>query len=57
MPNMNGDDATAILRQRGIKLPIVGVTGDAQREDIEAFMCKGANEVLSASREPLSLGD
>jgi hypothetical protein len=45
MPVMNGDDATALLRQQGVTLPIVGITGDAQREDLESFARKGADEV------------
>jgi CheY-like chemotaxis protein len=45
MPLMNGDDATAALRQRGVSIPIVGVTGDAQQDDVERFMHLGANEV------------
>lgn len=42
---MNGDDATIALRNRGITVPIVGVTGDAHRDDLEAFKLKGVNEV------------
>ncbi len=45
MPRMNGDDALAILRGRGVTVPIVGITGDAQKDDLEVFLRKGATEV------------
>jgi CheY-like chemotaxis protein len=45
MPRMNGDDALAILRGRGVTIPIVGITGDAQKDDLEVFLRKGATEV------------
>jgi hypothetical protein len=42
---MNGDDATAELRARGVTVPIIGLTGDAHRDDLDSFLSKGANEV------------
>jgi CheY-like chemotaxis protein len=48
MPNMSGDDATAAVREMGVTVPIVGLTGDAHREDTDAFQAKGANEVGGA---------
>jgi hypothetical protein len=31
MPRLNGDDATAELRRRGINVSIVGLTGEVRR--------------------------
>jgi CheY-like chemotaxis protein len=45
MTQMNGDEATAILRSRGIRVPIIGLTGDAHPEDLESFLTTGASEV------------
>ena len=46
MPVMDGMTATRLLRERGITVPIVGVTGNALDEDIRSFVEAGANEIL-----------
>lgn len=46
MPVMDGMTATRLLRERGIVVPIVGVTGNALDEDIRSFVAAGANEIL-----------
>lgn len=46
MPVMNGPDATRVLRAAGYMLPIIGLTGNVQSEDIECFMAAGANMVF-----------
>jgi CheY-like chemotaxis protein len=48
---MDGVTATRLLRERGLTLPIIGVTGNALEEDLEAFRQSGADEVL-VSRKP-----
>ncbi len=53
---MNGDEATAILRQRGCAVPIIGITGDAHHEDLEVLLSKGANEVLVGAGSRLMMG-
>jgi CheY-like chemotaxis protein len=45
MPIMNGDVATAALRARGLTMPIVGITGDAHKDDLALFAARGADEV------------
>ncbi len=63
MTQMNGDEATAILRSRGIRVPIIGLTGDAHPEDLESFLATGASEVCAlgapvrADSSMLSAGD
>ena len=46
MPVMDGVTATRLLREGGIALPVVGVTGNALEEDIRSFMEGGATEIL-----------
>lgn len=54
MPNMNGPDATAELRQIGCKCWIIGVTGNMMAEDVKTFMDHGANAVLA---KPLDIDE
>ena len=49
MPVMDGVTATRLLREGGIVLPVVGVTGNALEEDIRSFMNGGATEILVRS--------
>jgi CheY-like chemotaxis protein len=49
MPVMDGVTATRLLREGGIALPVVGVTGNALEEDIRSFMKGGATEILVRS--------
>ena len=44
MPEMGGDEATSILRQMGVKTPIVAVTGNAFEDDLAMFMDSGEFE-------------
>jgi len=46
MPVMDGVTATRLLREGGIALPVVGVTGNALEEDIRSFISGGATEIL-----------
>jgi CheY-like chemotaxis protein len=48
---MDGVTATRLLRSRGFTLPIIGVTGNALEEDLEAFRHSGADEVLVRRRQ------
>lgn len=43
---MNGMKATEELKKAKFKGIIVGITGNASHEDIEAFLTAGANDVL-----------
>jgi PAS domain S-box-containing protein len=47
MPVMTGADATAILRERGYRLPIIALTAQAMRSDAERSAAVGCNEHLS----------
>lgn len=46
MPVMNGPTATKRLRDGGVHIPIVGLTGNVLEEDKKEFMGSGANDVL-----------
>jgi CheY-like chemotaxis protein len=46
MPEMNGLEATEILRRIGFKGFIFGTTGDTSEELSNQFIANGANEVL-----------
>ena len=54
MPVMDGVTATHIIRQLGFKGLIIGVTGNALAEDVNALLHNGANKVLL---KPLSIKD
>jgi len=51
MPEMNGDDATKIIRALDIKkakeIPIIAMTGDVFKEDIEKCLAAGMNDHIS----------
>jgi len=53
LPELDGVTACKILRAHGLTLPIVGVTGNALQEDIDAFTQAGANRVMT---KPVSVG-
>jgi two-component system, sensor histidine kinase len=46
MPEMNGPTATSKLRAQGVRIPIIGVTGNVLQEDKDFFLSNGANHVL-----------
>ena len=54
MPVMCGSEATKILRGKGYKGLIVGVTGNALEEDISLILSSGADIVL---KKPLRISD
>lgn len=47
MPIMNGPTAAKTLRARGFTVPIIGLTGNVVKVDIDYFMTCGANAVLT----------
>ncbi len=47
MPIMKGEDATKEIRDLGYTKPILGLTGALCGEDIESFIKKGADEIIS----------
>lgn len=54
MPHMDGGAATFALRAWGFLGKIYGVTGNAQPEDIDAFVALGADEVFV---KPIAMSD
>jgi CheY-like chemotaxis protein len=46
MPVMKGPEATQLLRNMGVVIPIIGVTGNVLEEDKRYFKQHGANDVL-----------
>ena len=46
MPNMNGPDATRVIRGMGYNSIILGVTGNVGGEDMTHFISRGADGVL-----------
>ena len=47
MPNINGMEATRVLRENDIKIPIVVVTANAMKGDDEKCFQAGANDYLT----------
>ena len=47
MPVMDGYEATKLIRQLDDSIIIIGLTGNALREDIEEFKQQGVNDVLT----------
>ncbi len=52
MPRLKGPEACKILRDKGINIPIIGITGNVLNEDREIFLSCGAKSVLP---KPLTL--
>lgn len=52
MPNMNGYDLTRTLREKGIILPVIGITANAMAEERERCLASGMNDCLS---KPVSM--
>ena len=47
MPVMNGVEATKRIKQLAPEIPIVGLTGDAQHDDVKTFKEAGAVHILT----------
>ncbi|KAI8907070.1 hypothetical protein DFJ77DRAFT_188560 [Powellomyces hirtus] len=47
MPRLTGVDAVAQLRRLGISVPVVGITGNALKEDQDQFLASGADMVIT----------
>ena len=43
---MNGPSAAKALRDHGVTLPIIGLTGNVLKQDVEVFKDHGVNIVL-----------
>lgn len=52
MPRMGGHEATSIMREKGFKGKVIGVTGDVFPEEINNFKSHGADIVMV---KPLSI--
>ena len=52
MPRMGGHEATSIIREKGFKGKVIGVTGDVFPEEINNFKSHGADIVMV---KPLSI--
>jgi osomolarity two-component system sensor histidine kinase SLN1 len=57
MDNMNGVDATRIIRQLGFSGVIIGLTGNVLKSDIDAFLAAGADHVFPKPFERETLAD
>lgn len=44
MPNMDGLEATGILRQNGLTLPIIALTADVMKDDVSKVITAGCDE-------------
>ncbi|WP_242147493.1 response regulator [Sphingomonas sp. BAUL-RG-20F-R05-02] len=57
MPGMSGADLLSALRMRaGLEaLPVIFVTASARRDDIRAYLDRGANGVITKPFDPMSL--
>mmetsp|Transcript_22557 Transcript_22557/g.30888 ORF Transcript_22557/g.30888 Transcript_22557/m.30888 type:complete len:124 (-) Transcript_22557:3499-3870(-) len=53
MAEMNGPEATQILRRQGFRGLVVGVTGNVLQADVDLFLSSGADAVLP---KPLVMG-
>jgi len=51
MPNVDGIEATKVLRKSGFQYFIVGLTGNVMSEDVEEFLHAGADLVLAKPLE------
>ena len=47
MPNLDGVEATRILRKNGFRYFIVGLTGNVMDEDVDEYLRAGADLVLA----------
>ena len=47
MPGKNGIDTTKAIREKGVVIPIVVLSGDTEEETKKAFIKAGANDILS----------
>lgn len=50
--DMDGPTAACALRKRGYERPIIGVTGNVLKEDVDFFMEQGATTVLGKPLRP-----
>lgn len=55
MPVMNGPEAIRLLRDGGLRIPIIGLTGNVLDMDQHAFLDAGANMVLNKPVQPDTL--
>ena len=47
MPKMNGDQCVSILREKGVKTKSIALTGNAMKQDIDAYKSKGFDDYVT----------
>ena len=55
MPQLNGPDAVREIRNMGYTGVVIGVTGNAQQEDIDVFLYHGSDRVISKPVDVVAL--
>jgi CheY-like chemotaxis protein len=54
MPEMDGLEATRSIRQRGVNIPIIAMTANVFKEDIERCLAAGMNDHIG---KPLDMAN
>ena len=57
MPVMNGHDATKLIRQHGLSIPVIAVTANAMAGDKEKCLAAGCDNYLSKPVDKQELSD
>ena len=47
MPVMDGVSATKLIREMGVELPIIALTANVIKEDVDKFLANGMNDYIA----------